>query len=104
MLFNSPRNSVDAHVSLFKLKDCKTLILPETDPSFVPSIISRYPMRILRFPGLDNLFDNQKVYYPYTGKLDERGRDPLVSVHTSGSTGKYTWYFNKYPRLHLTLV
>ena len=87
MLFNSPRNSVDAHVNLFKLQECDVMILPEIDPPFVAPIISRHPMRILRFPRLESLFDKQVEHYPFTGTLDENGRDPLVSVHTSGSTG-----------------
>lgn len=45
-------------------------------------------MRVLQFPNLDKILNGRALYYPYKKTFEEAYRDPLVSIHTSGSTGK----------------
>ena len=88
MIFNSPRNSVDAHVSLFALQKCDTVILPEPRPPYVAALLAAHPMRILRIPNLDELLNVESSNYEYKKSFEEARRDTLVSLHTSGSTGR----------------
>ncbi|KAL8732909.1 MAG: hypothetical protein Q9166_002510 [cf. Caloplaca sp. 2 TL-2023] len=87
MIFNSPRNSVDAHVNLFVLQDCGTLIVPEPRPPYLDALLAAYPMRILQVPRLNELLNGKSSYYIYNKSFEEARRDSLVSLHTSGSTG-----------------
>lgn len=89
MIFNSPRNSVDAHVNLFVLQNCGTLILPEPRPPYVEPLLAAYPMRILRIPQLDELLTVESPHYAYQKSFEDARRDLLVSLHTSGSTGEF---------------
>ena len=94
MLFNSPRNSVDAHVNLFALQDCKTLIIPEPQPPYIAALLAAYPMRTLRLPSLDDFLNIESSAFEYKKTFEEARREALVSLHTSGSTGRpnYAYY------------
>ncbi|MCJ1463036.1 hypothetical protein MMC07_001640 [Pseudocyphellaria aurata] len=63
-LLNSPRNSVDAHVSLFKSQNCHTMIVPEPRPPYVASLLAAYPMRVLQLPNLEGLLNGETLHYP----------------------------------------
>ena len=94
MIFNSPRNSVEAHVNLFVAQDCNILIIPEPEPPYVAALLAAYPMRILRLPSLDDFLNVESLAFEYKKTFEEARREALVSLQTSGSTGKpnYTCY------------
>lgn len=46
-------------------------------------------MRVLQFPALEELLSGQALQYPYRKTFEEAYHDPLVSIHTSGTTGKW---------------
>lgn len=90
-LFNSPRNSIDAHINLFNLQNSKIMVLPDPHPPCVAPLLKAYPMQILQFPDLEHLLNTETTPYPYTKTFEEAYNDPLLSLHTSGTTGKDTW-------------
>ena len=87
MLYNSPRNSLDAHINLLDLQNCRTLILPEPQPSCAAALLNAHPMRTLQLPGLEELFNGRSLYYEYKKSFQEAYDNPFVALHTSGSTG-----------------
>lgn len=98
-LFNSPRNSIDAHISLFKGQNCHTMIVPALQPLYVAPLLAAHPMRLLQLPKLEELLNSRALHYPYKKTFHEGYRDPLVSLHTSGTTGKC-----QFPHLWLYLL
>ena len=88
MLYNSPRNSLDAHINLLDLQNCRTLILPEPQPPYVAALLNAHPMRTLRLPSLEELFSGRSLYYEYKKSFQEAYKNPFVVLHTSGSTGR----------------
>ena len=88
MLFNSPRNSVDAHMNLFVLQKCRTLIIPQPQPPYVAPLLAAYPMRTLQIPSLYEFLNAKAPNYEYKKSFEEARKDLLVALHTSGSTGR----------------
>ena len=64
------------------------MIVPEPQPPYVAPLLAAYPVRVLQFPKLEELFRGPAWHYPYTKTFEEACHDPLVSLHTSGTTGK----------------
>ena len=88
MLYNSPRNSLDAHINLLEVQNCRTIIVPEPEPSYVAPLLNAHPMRILRLPSLEELFNGKSLHYEYNKSFEEARDNPFVVLHTSGSTGR----------------
>jgi len=87
LLLTSPRNSQAAHVNLFKLLDCTTMITSSPVPAPVTGILSSHAMRVAVLPSLDALLDQPHEHYPYEKTWAESCTEPLAVLHTSGSTG-----------------
>lgn len=64
------------------------MIVPELQPPYVAPLLAAHPMRVLQFPKLEGLLNGQALHYPYRKTFQEGFNDPLLSVHTSGTTGK----------------
>ena len=48
-------------------------------------------MNTFRIPALDQLLAEDEVPpYPFSKSFDEAKNDPVLVLHTSGSTGQYT--------------
>ena len=88
MLYNSPRNSLDAHIKLLDLQNCRTILLPEPQPPHVAALLDARPMRTLRLPSLEELFKRRSSHYEYKKSFQEACDNPFVALHTSGSTGR----------------
>jgi hypothetical protein len=88
MLLISPRNSVDANVNLFTLLDCRNIVTTDPRPPPVKAVLGEYRMRVLTVPPLDDLLDVEHRHFPYEKDYEASKFEPLVVVHTSGSTGK----------------
>ncbi|KAM0425254.1 hypothetical protein ACHAPT_009571 [Fusarium lateritium] len=89
LLLISPRNTLEATLSLVQKTDCKIFLLP---PSFslplVEQLIQTNRMNILEIPRLQHwLQDGPVELYPYNKTFEEARSDPFIVVHTSGSTG-----------------
>lgn len=89
--FPSPRNDIHAHCSLFDEYKCSTLLLPRRSPlhDTMRPVIDRLALNVVEIPGLHFFLSGTvKVYHwtPSVGVSDFR-LEPLVGLHTSGSTG-----------------
>ncbi|MCJ1251009.1 hypothetical protein MMC30_008240 [Trapelia coarctata] len=86
-LFTSPRNSIPAHGKLFESLDCRVLITSSPRPPVVNAIVSAHPLRVLEVPSLQDLLTTAYPHYPYNKTFLEARNEPLVVLHTSGTTG-----------------
>lgn len=87
MLFTSPRYSALSQMKLMKDTNCLTLLVPSIRPPVSNMILEVYEMRVYQIPELNDLLDQDHSPYPYEKTFDEARNEPLVALHTSGSTG-----------------
>lgn len=53
----------------------------------VAGVLAAYPLRVLKVPGIHELLAGKPRPYPYTKIFEQAKNEPLVALHTSGSTG-----------------
>ena len=87
MLLTSPRNSIPAHVNLFNLLSCTTMVVPDPQPPMIPAILADCQLRVITVPSLDELLLQKHPHYPYNKSFEKARHEPLLAFHTSGSTG-----------------
>lgn len=87
MLLTSPRNSIPAHQNLFKLTNCEVLVTSNPQPPFIKPILASTKLKVLEIPQVGELFSKTYPVFPYTKTFEEARNDPLVVLHTSGTTG-----------------
>ncbi|KAK7985611.1 hypothetical protein PG988_003233 [Apiospora saccharicola] len=87
LFLTSPRNSAEAHRSLFESLQCKTLLTPEPVPPAAHPILETVAPRHLTIPSVDDLLQTVSPPYEYWKTLEEGMQDPVMTIHTSGSTG-----------------
>ncbi|KAK1992606.1 thioester reductase domain-containing protein [Colletotrichum falcatum] len=87
-LLISPRNSPEGQMNLLDKTDCRVVCF---DPSFadvVRPLLEQRPMDAIVAASADEwLSDDEVPDFPYDKTFDEASRDPVVVLHTSGSTG-----------------
>lgn len=87
VLMLSPRNSIAAQLALCASANCTKIISPDPIPQVVTEILRAGILQHLTLPGLEDLLDVEHPHFVY-GKTYQQAKDePLVVVHTSGSTG-----------------
>ena len=86
MFFISPHNSIHVQVKLLQQSNCKTMLVPTVCPPVVHTIRETYGMRMFHIPELVDLLRDQHPYYPYLKTFEQCRQEPLVVVHTSGTT------------------
>ncbi len=88
MFFPSPRNSIEAYVSLLDETACTHFIVPAEEPPIVATILQKRPLPKLNIPDLEVLLDGSPVDEVVLHKtFDEARMEPFLILHTSGSTG-----------------
>lgn len=87
MFFSSPRNSIPAHANLFKILDCKVLITVNPTLPMAPAIIKATGVQAIECPSVEELLDNSYPHYPFNKTFAQARKEPLVVLHTSGTTG-----------------
>ena len=83
----SPQNTPHDHVSLFEATKCKTLLTLK--PPYSPvaaSIQQALSPRTIHIPSIFFLLDNDYDHYPYQKNFEAARDEPLIVVHTSGTT------------------
>jgi len=86
----SPRNSTIAQMDLFSRLECRVVATTDPEPPFISSILREYPVQtVVRIPPVEALLqESGKVSpYPYDKSFDTAKHDPVLVLHTSGSTG-----------------
>ncbi|KAK6859567.1 NRPS-like enzyme [Apiospora arundinis] len=87
LFLTSPRNSPEAHRSLFESLSCKTLITTAPTPPPAQVILEAVAPRHLTVPSVDELLHTAFPPCEYQKTLEEGRDEPLFIIHTSGSTG-----------------
>lgn len=87
VLLSSPRNSIPAHVNLFELLNCQVLITPTPRPQAVTTITAAHDIRVLEIPTVDELLNTKWPHYPFHKTFEDARNEPLLVLHTSGTTG-----------------
>jgi len=86
MLLPSPRNSLEGHLNLLKLTECKALFT--TKDYNLPSELKDCEVPVIYAPSFREMLVGDKPRkYPFTKPWEEAMSDPFVVLHTSGSTG-----------------
>ncbi|KAL7917709.1 hypothetical protein ACQKWADRAFT_325439 [Trichoderma austrokoningii] len=86
-LFISPRNSIEAQLSLFKKTKCSQILYESSMQSTVEPLLQFYPMPSKAVPPLEVWLQSTAAHVPYNVSFEEARFHPLAVLHTSGSTG-----------------
>ncbi|KAH8690545.1 putative NRPS-like enzyme [Talaromyces proteolyticus] len=91
MLFFWPRYSTEAQVRLMKAVDCQNILTSSVSSplsQLVETIAKEHgSAKVTQIPELASFFDDKHQVFPYKKSFEEARGDPLVVVHTSGTTG-----------------
>ncbi|KAL8949996.1 MAG: hypothetical protein Q9222_003939 [Ikaeria aurantiellina] len=89
VLFPSPRNTTQINNSLLDQTHCsKFLASPEVFPIVDKLQEERKGLQICPVPSLDEMLVDKSKHYPYDKDYASAKWDPMVVLHSSGSTGK----------------
>ncbi|KAM0490540.1 hypothetical protein ACHAP8_011445 [Fusarium lateritium] len=86
-LFISPRNPTTVQLSLFENTRCHVLYCTESTRPMMQPCLDKRLMQVLTIDTLDYLLNTSAAPFPYDRSIDQSRWDPLVVLHTSGSTG-----------------
>ncbi|KAH8779796.1 nonribosomal peptide synthetase [Diaporthe sp. PMI_573] len=87
-LFISPRNSKEGQLNLFDKTSCNILAFAGSQKQAVQPLLAERDMQAVEVSPLDAWFPKEQVpHFPYTKTFDEAEWDPILILHTSGSTG-----------------
>ncbi|KAK2603822.1 hypothetical protein QQS21_004024 [Conoideocrella luteorostrata] len=86
-LFVSPRNSVEGQLSLFEATNCNHIWYESSFHQPVCKWTAERKMQSWAVPQADEWLHASTKPFPYTKTFEEARWDPLVVLHTSGSTG-----------------
>ncbi|KAM0463310.1 hypothetical protein ACHAO4_000023 [Trichoderma viride] len=86
-LFISPRNSLEAQLSLFKKTQCAQILYEPSMQSTVEPLLQFYPMPARAVPPIEDWLQSTAPHVPYDVPFEEARFHPLAVLHTSGSTG-----------------
>ena len=88
LLLTSPRNSISAHLNLFDKTECSTLLFSSSYKRTSEGLLNARSFNSIQVSELDDLLNEEPVpAYPYNKTFEEARQEPLVVLHTSGSTG-----------------
>ncbi|KAL3608896.1 hypothetical protein FPOAC2_03907 [Fusarium poae] len=86
-LFISPRNTTAVQLSLFENTRCHVLYCTELMKAMMEPCLDQRRMQVCVIDSLDHLLNASTLSFPYDRSIDQSRWDPLVVLHTSGSTG-----------------
>jgi len=87
-LFVSPRNTQEGQINLFEHTECHTVWFDETYKEVVQTWLQERDMHAVMTLPIDKWFPAERIEpFPYNKTFDEAEWDPLLVLHTSGSTG-----------------
>ncbi len=86
-LFLSPRNGIDAQVSLCERVNCRHFWYSVPFQPIVASVKKYRQMKSFVVPPADEWLKSGAPVFPYTRSPEQTRWDPAIVLHTSGSTG-----------------
>ncbi|KAF2824207.1 acetyl-CoA synthetase-like protein [Ophiobolus disseminans] len=87
MLFPSPRYGAAAIARLIDQVSSKIMLTSDIPLPVVEPVLQQYPMRTYALPSQAVLFEKDTQPYPFTKTFAQHRHEPLVVLHTSGTTG-----------------
>ncbi|TGO54745.1 hypothetical protein BELL_1497g00010 [Botrytis elliptica] len=87
LMLAAVKAGIPAHANLFKILECKVLITVNPVLPMTHSIIEATGARAIECPDVDELLDNIYPHYPFNKTFEQARKEPLVVLHTSGTTG-----------------
>ncbi|KAH8652129.1 hypothetical protein BX600DRAFT_386479 [Xylariales sp. PMI_506] len=86
--FISPRNALDGQMSLLEATDCRIIAYASSYATLIQPWLDRREMKAIEVDSLESwLVGHDVPHVPYTKTFEEAEWDPVVVLHTSGSTG-----------------
>jgi acyl-CoA synthetase (AMP-forming)/AMP-acid ligase II len=94
MFFPSPRNSIVAQKELIARTKCRILLTPDPEPPLVTGFVRENTTSTIQIPSLKELFKHDDTIIPYVYVYEQKPLDvirdqPVLILHTSGSTGRH---------------
>jgi acyl-CoA synthetase (AMP-forming)/AMP-acid ligase II len=86
MIFPSTGYSIGGLTNLLNGLECKTILLSSKQMDIV-STLSHTQWKFHQIPSLAELLDKEYPHFPFTKTFEEARSEPLVVIHTSGTTG-----------------
>ncbi|THV47479.1 hypothetical protein BGAL_0307g00020 [Botrytis galanthina] len=88
LLLTSPLLTASATTHLFTAMSCKVLLTTSPQPPIVTPVVKLHDyLRVLTIPSIEELLSTTYEYFPYGKIFEEAKGEPLVALHTSGTTG-----------------
>ncbi|KAG9231151.1 hypothetical protein BJ875DRAFT_383602 [Amylocarpus encephaloides] len=87
LFLNSTKNSAASNLKLFDDLSCTVLVTTAPEPPAMSKVINKEELRILIVPSVHELLTSPVEHFPYPRTFEEAAQDPLVVLHTSGTTG-----------------
>ncbi|XP_044714455.1 AMP-binding enzyme domain-containing protein [Hirsutella rhossiliensis] len=85
--FVSPRNSLEGFLSLFEATNCNAFYYAEANRQLVQTWMKKRKLQAFAAPSADVWLNAEPQLFPYSKSFEEAQWDPMVVLHTSGSTG-----------------
>lgn len=102
VLFPSPRNTLDINNSLLYQTECtRFLVSPEMLATAESLKERRLSIEIMRVPALDDLLVDASEHYPFEKDYATARWEPIVVLHSSGSTGVWYRFFSNHQAFRL---
>ncbi|KAH8715345.1 Non-canonical non-ribosomal peptide synthetase FUB8 [Beauveria bassiana] len=88
IMFPSPRNNTDSQVSLLQVTKCQKLLYGKEYAKRIQPWLRESGIGALEMLGLDQVLkDEPAPVHPYNETFESAKFDPVIILHTSGSTG-----------------
>jgi acyl-coenzyme A synthetase/AMP-(fatty) acid ligase len=87
MLFPTPRYGTEAVTKLIASVGGNVMLVPSEASPVVSEVLVKRPMRKFDFPSVDDLLNSSTAPYTWTKTFKSNKHEPLVCLHTSGTTG-----------------
>ena len=87
MLFPSPRYGAPAIAKVIDQVSGTIMLTSRTPLPVTQEILQARSMRTYQIPSLEDLFSAETQPYPFTKTFAQHKLEPLVSLHTSGTSG-----------------
>ncbi|KAF2995268.1 hypothetical protein E8E13_004033 [Curvularia kusanoi] len=87
MLFPTPKYGTEAVTRLISSVNGSVMLVPSETSPVVSEVLLQRPMHTLDFPAVEYLLTASTTPYTWTKTFEVSKNEPLVCLHTSGTTG-----------------
>lgn len=87
MLFPTPRYGAEAITTLISRANGSVMLTPSVPFPIVSEILNKRSMSTFELPSIEHFLASKPAPYPFTKTFESSRYEPLVCLHTSGTTG-----------------